>query len=64
MGDQPEHASVSHALRVQEAEFYEWVMALLATMPAGTTVAEALATPEGQRVRQKWALKYGRQPPL
>ncbi len=63
MGE-PEHASTSHALRAQEVEFYEWVMALLASMPPRTPVAKALATPEGQRIRTKWMLKYGRQPPL
>jgi hypothetical protein len=51
-------------LRKQESEFYELVMAVMARMPAGTTVAEALETPEGERVRRKWSFKYGRQPPL
>ena len=40
------------------------LMALLAAMPRGTTVWEALASEAGQRLRTKWMLKYGRQPPL
>ncbi len=54
----------SRALREQEAEFYEAVIALLASMPTGTTVLEALETETGQRIRRKWSLKHGRQPPL
>jgi hypothetical protein len=51
-------------LRDQEAAFYQAVLLLLARMPPGTTVEQALASDEGWRVRQKWTLKYGRQPPL
>ena len=51
-------------LRRQEAEFYEALMAVLAAMPRGTTVPEANASDAGQRIRKKWMLKYGRQPPL
>ena len=51
-------------LRRQEAEFYQALMAVLAAMPRGTTLEEALASDAGQRVRMKWMLKYGRQPPL
>ena len=51
-------------LRRQEAEFYEALTAVLAAMPRGTTVAGALASKAGQRLRTKWMLKYGRQPPL
>ena len=64
MGDPLEHASPSHVLRMQEAEFYEALTVLLASTPRGTTVDEALRSPKGQRLRQKWTLKYGRQPPL
>ena len=60
----PEHRVTSTELRQQEAEFYEWVMALLASLPPGTTVSAALETRAGQRIRTKWMLKYGRQPPL
>jgi hypothetical protein len=51
-------------LRRQEAEFYEALTALLAAMPPGTTVPEALASKAGQRLRTKWMLKWGRQAPL
>lgn len=51
-------------LRQEEVEFYEAVTALLAEMPRGTPVADALASPAGQRIRTKWMLKYGRRPPL
>ena len=48
----------------QEKEFYEALTALLASMPRGTTVPDALATDAGQRIWMKWRLKYRRQPPL
>ena len=51
-------------LRRQEVEFYEALMAVLAAMPRGATIEAALASHTGQRVRTKWMLKYGRQPPL
>ena len=51
-------------LRDQEAEFYQAVLLLLTRMPPGSTVEQALASDEGRRIRQKWTLKYGRQPPL
>jgi hypothetical protein len=54
----------STELRRQEAEFYQAVTALLAGLPRGTTVQDALATVEGQRIRTKWMLKYGRRAPL
>jgi len=57
-------ASNSSRLRDQEAEFYQAVLLLMSRMPAGTSVEQALATDEGRRIRQKWALKYGRQLPL
>ena len=51
-------------LRRQEGEFFEALARLLAARPPGTTVPEVLASDAGQRVRTKWMLKYGRQPPL
>ena len=51
-------------LRRQEAEFYQALTAVLAAMPRGTTVEAALASKAGQRLRTKWMLKFGRQPPL
>ena len=50
--------------REQEAEFYKAVVQLLSEMAFGATVADALSSPAGQRIRTKWMLKYGRQPPL
>ena len=55
---------LSAALREQEAEFYQALILLVRRMPPGTTIEHALASDEGWRIRQKWALKYGRQPPL
>lgn len=63
-GDREPEATTPSILRAQEAEFYEAVTAVLATMSAGSTVQDALDTPAGQRLRTKWMLKYGRQPPL
>ena len=57
-------AESSSVLREQEAEFYQALLLLTNRMPAGTTVEHALASDEGRRMRQKWALKYGRPPPL
>ncbi|MDQ5840670.1 MAG: hypothetical protein M3537_05910 [Chloroflexota bacterium] len=48
----------------EKAEFYEALARLLAARPRGTTVPEVLASDAGQRIRTKWMLKYGRQPPL
>lgn len=59
-----EALATSVELRIQEAEFYEAVMELLSEMASGTTVSDALGSSEGQRIRTKWMLKYGRQPPL
>lgn len=56
--------SMSAELRRQETEFYEAFMAVLAAMPRGTTVPEALASDRGHRIRMKWMLKFGRRPPL
>jgi hypothetical protein len=55
---------LSATLREQEAEFYQALILLISRMPPGTTVEHALASDEGWRIRQKWALKFGRQPPL
>ena len=49
----------SARLRREEAEFYEVVVALVAETPPGTTIAEALGTPAGQRLRKNWQLRYG-----
>ena len=57
-------STTSTELRRQEMEFYEAVIAVLAAMPSGTTVSEALASDAGQRARSKWKLKFGRRPPL
>ena len=51
-------------LREQEAEFYQALLRLMSRMPADTSVEHALTSDEGRRIRHKWALKYGRQPPL
>ena len=54
----------STELRRQETEFYEAVLAVLAAMPPGRTVSDAIASEAGQRARRKWTLKYGREAPL
>ena len=54
----------SSELRRQEVEFYEAILLVLAAMPRGSTVADAIASQAGQRARRKWALKYGREAPL
>jgi len=51
-------------LREQETEFYETLIAVLANLPPGSTVDDALRSPAGERARQKWTLKYGREAPL
>ena len=51
-------------LRRQEAEFYEAIVAVLATMPRGSTVSDAITSEAGQRARTKWRMKYGREAPL
>ncbi len=57
-------STTSTELGRQEMEFYEALVAVLAAMPNGTTVSDALASDAGQRARTKWMLKFGRQPPL
>ena len=65
MATEDKQPSIPEAeLRRQEGEFYQALMAVLAAMPRGTTVEEALASDAGERVRTKFMLKYGRQPPL
>ena len=54
----------STELRRQEMEFYEAIVAVLAAMPRGSTVSDAIASEAGQRARTKWTLKYGRRAPL
>ena len=63
-GNREQTAASSRDLLEQDTEFYEAVTAVLAGMPPGSTVQEALRSPVGERARQKWVLKYGRQPPL
>ena len=57
-------STTSTELRRQEMKFYQALIAVLAAMPSGTTVADALDSDAGQRARTKWMLKFGRQPPL
>ena len=54
----------STELRRQEMEFYEALVAVLAAMPQGSTVSDAITSQAGQRARAKWQLKYGREAPL
>ena len=54
----------SSELRRQEVKFYEAILAVLAAMPPGSTVADALASEAGQRARTQWTRKYGREAPL
>ena len=42
-------------------EFYQAIMAVLAAMPPGNTVSDAIGSEAGQRARHKWTLKYGRE---
>ena len=51
-------------LRRQEMEFYEAMVAVLAEMPRGSTISDAIASEAGGRARTKWTLKYGRPAPL
>ena len=46
----------------QEMEFYEAIMPVLAAMPRGSSVSDAIASEAGQRAHRKWTLKYGRGP--
>ena len=63
-GEARQPSTESMTLRLQEMEFYEGMMEVLAAMPPGSTVEDAIASEAGQRARTKWTLKYGRQAPL
>jgi hypothetical protein len=63
-GDRQPETATPDPFRAQEAEFSQAITAVLATMPRGATVQEALHSLAGQRARTKWMLKYGRPPPL
>jgi hypothetical protein len=62
--DRADSAEIHDTLRAQETEFYEALTAVLAKLPSGTTVDDALRSPAGERARRKWMLKYGREAPL
>ena len=62
--DGVDDAEIQSTLRAQEAEFYEALTGVLASLPPGTTVEDALRSPVGVRMRRKWTLKYGREAPL
>ena len=62
--DRADHAEIQSTLRAQEAEFYETLTGVLASLPPGTTIDDALRSPAGERARRKWMLKYGREAPL
>ena len=57
-------AEIEKSLRAQETEFYEALTAVLAKLPPGSTIGDALRSPAGARARRKWMLKYGREAPL
>jgi len=63
-GDRADDAEIQSTLRAQEAEFYEALTGVLASLPPGTTVEDALRSEAGVRTRRKWMLKYGREAPL
>jgi hypothetical protein len=62
--EEEQPSTESTELRRQETEFYEALLVVLAAMPRGSTLSDALASEAGQRARRKWTLKYGRQAPL
>ena len=62
--DRSDDAEIQNTLRAQEAEFYEALTAVLANLPPGTTIDDALRSSAGARARRKWMLKYGREAPL
>jgi hypothetical protein len=62
--DRAENVEIQDALRAQETEFYETLVAVLADLPPGSTIDDALRSPAGERARRKWMLKYGREAPL
>jgi hypothetical protein len=49
--------------REQEIELYKAILDVLAKLPPGSIVADALATDEVRLIRRKWELKYGRKAP-
>ena len=62
--DRVDDAEIQSTLRAQEAEFYEALTGVLASLPRGATITDALRSPAGARARRKWMLKYGREAPL
>jgi hypothetical protein len=62
--DRADNVEIQDTLRAQETEFYEALTAVLAKLPPGTNVDDALRSPAGERARRKWMLKYGRDAPL
>jgi hypothetical protein len=62
--DRADKVEIQDTLRVQEAEFYEALTAVLVDLPPGATIDDALLSPAGERARRKWMLKYGREAPL
>ena len=62
--DVADNVEIQDTLRAQETEFYEALTAVLAKLPPGATVDDALRSPAGERARRKWMLKYGREAPL
>ena len=62
--DRADNLEIQDTLRAQETEFYQALTAVLAKLPPGTTIDDALRSPAGERARRKWMLKYGREAPL
>ena len=62
--DRADDVEIQDTLREQETEFYQALTAVLAKLPPGTTIDDALRSPAGERARRKWMLKYGREAPL
>jgi hypothetical protein len=62
--DRADNLEIQDTLRVQEADFYQALTAILVNLPPGATIDDALRSPAGERVRRKWMLKYGREAPL
>ena len=62
--DRADNLEIQDTLRAQETEFYQALTAVLANLPPGTTIDDALRSPAGERARRKWMLKYGREAPL
>jgi hypothetical protein len=62
--DRADNLEIQDTLRAQETEFYQALTAVLANLPPGATIDDALRSPAGERARRKWMLKYGREAPL